>query len=87
MNKILFGILLGFFLHKGLEEVFDYHFYKGFKACGPQYALDVKDSKINSPFTKRLQCTREEMGIVASLEYVLMRPHYTENDNNGKWYY
>lgn len=86
MNKALLGLILGFFLHKGLEEVYDYHFEKGFVACGPQYMLDI-EAKVDAPLTKRFQCTYKEMGLVSDLKYILMRPHYTRNENNGKWYY
>lgn len=84
--KYLIAILLGFFLHKGLEEVYDYHFNKGFMVCGDQYALDIKDDKIDAPLTKRFQCTYKDMGYVADLKYVLMRPHWADVSNE-RWYY
>lgn len=85
MKKILLGILLGFTLHKATEEVFDYHFRKGFVACGPQYAIDTKNN-VDAPLTKRFKCTREQMGYVVLLEYLLIRPHWSD-PGKDRWYY
>lgn len=85
MKKLLLGLLLGFILHKATEEVFDYHFRKGFVACRDQYMIDVKNN-IDAPLSKRFRCTREQMGYVRYLEYLLVRPHWS-SPGKERWYY
>lgn len=86
--KYILVFLLGFVTHKGLEEIYDYSFMKGFSSetCTQQYILDSNDPKIDAPLTKRFQCTYNEMGPVAYLSYVLARPHFSDFTGN-RWYY
>lgn len=83
--KLLLGIALGFILHKATEEVFDYHFIKGFVVCGDQYSADVKNN-VSNPLSKRFQCTRDQMGYFKYLEYLLIRPHWSDVSIE-RWYY
>lgn len=80
-------ILLGFCLHKGLEEVYDYSWQKGFKVCGEQYMKDVEDPKIDAPLSKRFRCAEKDMGLVYNLKYILLRPHWFETSFQERWYY
>lgn len=89
MKKLFIGLILGFILHKGLEEVHDYYWYKGFQSdtCSNQYVLDIKNPKIEAPLTKRFECTITEMGYAKYIIYVLIRPHWNDFPRNNNWYY
>ena len=87
--RYLLVLLLGFMLHKGVEEVYDYYWEKGFAACGDQYAIDIRN-KVDAPLTKRFNCTYEHMGVVSKFAYVLGRPHFARSvfeKDKGYWYY
>jgi hypothetical protein len=86
--KYFLMLVLGFVLHKGLEEAYEYKYESAFisKTCMDQYLLDTKDVTVHAPLTKRFRCTEKEMGVARYLAYVLIRPHWSIN--NGKtWYY
>jgi hypothetical protein len=87
--KYLLVVFLSFMLHKGLEETYDHFYEKAFMSdtCKKVYMDALNDKYEPAPLSKRFACTRREMGLVEKLSYVLMRPHFTRNDNNGKWYY
>lgn len=88
MFKYLFMIFLGFMLHKGAEETYDYYWSKAFASdvCMQVYVTAI-DQKEEAPLSKRFQCTKKEMGKAHLLSYILMRPHFTDNEQQGKWYY
>lgn len=88
MVKYLFMLFLGFMLHKGVEETYEYYWRKAFisTVCTQVYVIAI-EQKEEAPLSKRFQCTRKEMGKAYLLYYLLMRPHFTDNKNLGKWYY
>ncbi len=85
---VLSLILFGFLVHPALEEIYDYKFEQGFmsKECVDQYIKDCNNKNIDAPLTKRFQCTYKYIGTYAKLEYVLMRPHFSD-DTGKRWYY
>jgi hypothetical protein len=86
--KYVLVLMLGFVLHKGLEEIYDYHWMNGVKSdvCKNQYIIDIKDDAIDAPLTKRFRCTEKQMGAVYYLKYILIRPHWFSGNHN-RWYY
>lgn len=86
--KYLLMLVLGFCLHKGLEEVYDYYYEGAFigATCSDTYKAALNDPNEPAPLSKRFQCTYREMGPARYLSYVLMRPHWVINDGQT-WYY
>ena len=87
--KYLLVMVLSFVLHKGLEETYEHYYEKAFMSdvCKQVYKDALNDKYEPAPLSKRFRCTRQEMGLVENLSYLLARPHFTRNENNGKWYY
>lgn len=84
--KFILGLILGFFLHKVVEELYEWRFNLAFVSptCRTQYLKDVKSNVLN-PLTIRYICTRREMGSARYLEYLLIRYHYMNASDH--WYY
>lgn len=79
MKKLLLGIFLGFLLHKGIEEIYNYKFQQAFASdrCGDLYLKDI-ENEVSKPLSRRFDCVRDELGIWNYLEYLLFRPHFSD---------
>lgn len=66
MIKYVLVFATGFIAHKAINYVYDISFEKGFssKACRNQYLADQHN----------FECTYKQMGIVANLKWILIRP-------------
>lgn len=66
MKKVILGIILGFFLHKGLTGVYNYQWWTA--------ELECRGDKRNTedPFV----CIYEKLGNWKYLNYVIVQPSY-----------
>lgn len=86
-------IVLGFVGHKVVAEVYDYQFQKGFdsRICILQYEHDLENSQDRrifpedrpNPFSERVRCAKDEMGVFGYLEFLLLRPHMSNPFRRG----
>lgn len=65
MKKVLLGLVLGFFLHKGLAAVYNYSWWTAESQC-----------RVGS-FEDDMKCVYSKMGYVKYLNYLLLAPNYT----------
>lgn len=68
MNKLLLGVFLGFFLHKGVDAAYSYSFWKNNKKC-EQFKFETLDEEF--------KCTYNRMGIMSYIGYSLITFTYT----------
>lgn len=74
--KYILVLMLGFVVHKGLEELYDYSFEIAYNndVCWATY----QDRTRSNPLQDRFDCTYREMGLVYKLSYILARPHWAD---------
>jgi len=68
MKKLLLGILLGFFLHKGINAAYSYSFWKNNQNC-EKLNFETLDEEFN--------CTYKKMGYMKYIGYSLINYTYT----------
>lgn len=65
MKKILLGVLLGFFLHKGIQTYYNYSWWTSELNCREDKREDYRI------------CLYEDMGVKKYLVYLIIAPTYS----------
>ena len=72
MKKIILSLIMGFVLHKVVNEIYDYSWWKNSNECYDR-ANGVKPYEPNG-VAVREACFKEKQGVIWYLQYTLLRP-------------
>lgn len=77
MKKVLIGLLIGFVLHKAINEIYDYTWWKNADYC---YDLvnDIEPYEPNA-VVARDACFKDKQGLTWYFQYILLRPQIGKN--------